>query len=274
MLSAGLFHGGGVVDGLARVAVLIDADNMSSRAASVVVTETAQHGTLAVKRAYGDWTGPHLAGWRPELAKHAITPVQQFAWVKGKNATDTALIIDAMDLLYAGHIDVFCLASSDSDFTRLALRLRESGRRVYGIGERKTSQAFTNACDRFTFLEVLLGQPLIAVEAKVRDAVKSGTAGGGTATPVGDEADPAAPPELPAVEEVVIPAIDAAVREDGWAPLATVGWHIVAAHPTFDARNYGYAKLGELVATLTSVEMRREQATSGAVHVFVRRLQG
>jgi hypothetical protein len=259
---------------MARVAVLIDAENIPSRAASVVVAETAQHGTLAVKRAYGDWAGPHLAGWRPELAKHALTPVQQFAWVKGKNATDTALIIDAMDLLYAGHIDVFCLVSSDSDFTRLALRLRESGRRVYGIGERKTSQAFTNACDRFTFLEVLLGQPLLDVEPNAPVAVRSGVAGGGAAAPVGDEADPSAPPELPAVEDVVLPAIDAALREDGWAPLSTVGWQIVATHPSFDARNYGCAKLGELVATLTGVEMRREQSPSGAGPVFVRRTTG
>jgi uncharacterized LabA/DUF88 family protein len=263
-----------VVDEVARVAVLIDADNFPARAASVVVAETAQHGTLAVKRAYGDWAGSHLAGWRPELAKHAITPVQQFAWVKGKNATDTALIIDAMDLLYAGHMDVFCLVSSDSDFTRLALRLRESGRRVYGIGERKTSQAFTNACDRFTFLEVLLGQPLPAVEPKARAEAGAEAGAVGASVPVAVEADPAAPPELPAAEDVVLPAIDAAVRDDGWAPLATVGWHIVATHPSFDARNYGYAKLGELVATLKGVEVRREQTPSGAVHVFVRRAGG
>jgi NYN domain/OST-HTH/LOTUS domain len=260
-----------VVDGVARVAVLIDADNIPARAASVVVAETARHGTLAVKRVYGDWAGPHLVGWRPELAKHAITPIQQFAWVKGKNATDTALIIDAMDLLYAGHVDVFCLVSSDSDFTRLALRLRESGRRVYGIGERKTSQAFTNACDRFTFLEVLLGQPLPIVEPGARVEVGPEAAAVGDAESVTVQEDLAAPPELPEAEDVVLPAIDAALRNDGWAPLSTVGWHIVATHPSFDARNYGYAKLGELVATLTGVEVRREQTPSGAAHVFVRR---
>jgi uncharacterized LabA/DUF88 family protein len=258
---------------VARVAVLIDADNIPPRAASVLVAETARHGALAVKRAYGDWAGPNLVGWRPKLAKHAITPVQQFAWVKGKNATDTALIIDAMDLLYAGHIDVFCLVSSDSDFTRLALRLRESGRRVYGIGERKTSQAFTNACDRFTFLEVLLGQSLPFVEPNVPAPPGSEAAAVG-AVAVGDEADLAEPPELPAAQDVVLPAIDAAVREDGWAPLATVGWQIAATHPSFDARNYGYSKLGELVTTLTGVEVRREHTPSGPVHVFVRRADG
>ena len=123
----------------ARVAVLIDADNISPRTVAAVLAETAKHGTLGIKRAYGNWASPALASWRAELAKHAITPVQQFAWVSGKNATDTALIIDAMDLLYSNHVDVFCIVSSDSDFTRLAMRLRESGRRVYGIGERKSA---------------------------------------------------------------------------------------------------------------------------------------
>ena len=144
-----------------RVAVLIDCDNISYKVANEVLGETAKHGTLSIKRGYGDWASMHLSGWRPELTKHAIQPVQQFAYRAGKNATDTALIIDAMDLLYSNTVDVFCLVTSDSDFTRLAMRLRESGRRVYGIGARNTPEALTNAYDRFTFIEVLTGGSLV-----------------------------------------------------------------------------------------------------------------
>jgi uncharacterized protein (TIGR00288 family) len=252
----------------ARVAVLIDADNISSKTVSVVLTECAKHGSLGVKRAYGNWASPHLGSWKGELAKHAITPVQQFAWVAGKNATDTALIIDAMDLLYSGNVDVFCIVSSDSDFTRLAMRLRESGRRVYGIGERKTLEAFTNACDRFTFVEVLLGQRLSEKPAAATPAEPraSSSDDGGNADDVA-----AAPPPLPRLEEVLLPAIDAAMRDDGWAPLSTVGWHIVASTPSFDARNYGYDKLGALVRDLRDIDVREERTPGGSTRLFVRR---
>lgn len=152
-----------------RVAVLIDCDNISSKMAKEVLAETAKHGTLSIKRGYGDWGSGNLKSWRAELGKHAIQPVQQIAHVSGKNATDTALIIDAMDLLYSDNVEAFCIVSSDSDFTRLAMRLRESGKRVYGIGSRKTPEVFTNACDRFTFTEVLLGEsvaPIVGGEAE------------------------------------------------------------------------------------------------------------
>jgi uncharacterized LabA/DUF88 family protein len=253
-----------------RVAVLIDADNISSKAATAVLSETAKHGTLGVKRAYGNWASPNRASWRPELAKHAITPVQQFAWVSGKNATDTALIIDAMDLLYSGNVDVFCIVSSDSDFTRLAMRLRESGRRVYGIGERKTLETFTNACDRFTFVEVLLGQSLQNAADGTTPARESRRPG---INPVDENAEPeASPPALPNLSDIVLPAIETAAKDDGWAPLATVGWHIVASTPSFDSRNYGYAKLGALVRDLPGVEVREERGPAGATHHFVRRI--
>ena len=258
-----------MTDVQARVAVLVDADNISSRAAAAVLAETAKHGTLGVKRAYGNWASPALASWRPELAKHAITPIQQFAWASGKNATDTALIIDAMDLLYSGNVDVFCIVSSDSDFTRLAMRLRESGRRVYGIGERKTLETFTNACDRFTFVEVLLGQSL----EDHADATDTPDGARDTAAdPAESDPEPqAAPPRLPNLRDIVLPAIDTAAKDDGWAALATVGWHIVASTPSFDARNYGYAKLGALVRDLPEVTVREERGTAGASHLFVRR---
>ena len=138
-----------------RVAVLIDCDNISHQLCGAIFEETSGHGTLGIKRGYGDWTSPTLSGWKAKLSDHALQPIQQFAYTAGKNATDSALIIDAMDLLYSGNVDVFCLVSSDSDFTRLAMRLRESGKTVYGIGGKKTPVAFQNACDRFTYTEVV-----------------------------------------------------------------------------------------------------------------------
>src|SRR5215510_5369676 len=147
------------MNGSARVAVLIDCDNVSHTWARAVLGEAAKHGTLGIKRGYGDWASERLKNWRPELATYAVQPVQQFAYTTGKNSTDFALVIDAMDLLYSENVDVFCIVSSDSDFTRLAMRLRESGKAVYGIGARKTPIAFQNACDRFTYLEVLDGEP-------------------------------------------------------------------------------------------------------------------
>src|SRR6478752_4012209 len=144
-----------MTDDTSRLAVLIDADNTSPKLIKEMFEELAGYGTLTVKRAYGDWTNQHLTGWKEHLLANAISPQQQFAYTTGKNATDSALIIDAMDLLYTGNIDTFCLVTSDSDFTRLATRLREAGKRVYGIGSRNASTAFQNACDRFTYVEVV-----------------------------------------------------------------------------------------------------------------------
>src|SRR3954463_8746953 len=141
-----------------RLAVLIDSDNTTASLTTELLAEIAKYGTPTIKRAYGDWTTPHLAGWKDELLGHAIQPIQQFAYTRGKNSTDSALIIDAMDLLYAGNVEGFVIVSSDSDFTRLATRLRESGMTVYGIGAQKTPRAFRDACDKFTFLEVLRGE--------------------------------------------------------------------------------------------------------------------
>ncbi len=165
---------------------------MSPRLAPALIAETATHGVLGIKRIYGDWTLPALNGWRETLAEHALQPVQQFAYTIGKNATDFALVIDAMDLLYAGQVDVFCIVAHDSDYTRLAVRLRESGKRVYGLGNKSASQAFQNACDRYTFLSVL-EQDEIATEV----------------------------PEDVAVD--VRRGITAKAGDDGWAPLASVG---------------------------------------------------
>jgi len=209
-----------------RLAVLIDADNTSPKQASAMLEELATYGVATVKRAYGDWTTPQLGGWKAVLNQHGIVPVQQFAYTTGKNATDSALIIDAMDLLYSGNLEAFALVSSDSDFTRLATRLRESGKTVYGLGLRKTPQSFVAACDTFIYLEVL----------------GKDTPGGAD----GADGEPAAP--LPNLQSLLTRAVNATSDDDGWAYLGAVGSYLRSADSSFDPRLYGAAKLATLVA--------------------------
>lgn len=225
-----------------RLAVLIDADNAQASVAQALLTEVSRYGTATVKRAYGDWTTPNLRGWKEHLHTLAIQPVQQFSYTSGKNATDASLIIDAMDLLHSGRFDGFCLVSSDSDFTRLATRLRESGVAVYGFGEAKTPQAFVSACDKFIFTEILRS----ASEAQ--------------AIP-----DSLAPP----IEEILRPAVEATGREDGWAALAGVGAYISKMHPSFDSRNYGFSKLGELVRKQPFLDVNQVPAGDGSKSVVL-----
>lgn len=236
-----------------RVAVLVDCDNTSWRQGAAVLAEAARHGTLSVKRGYGDWSSSHLSRWRDQLAALAVQPVQQTAYVAGKGATDAALIIDAMDLLHAGDVDVFVLVSSDSDFTRLAVRLRDSGRRVHGIGRQRTHPSFQNACDRFTFTEVL-------AQADVEQPA-------GRRGPAEEQLDETA---VPKIDDVLLPAIAATMRDDGWAALSSVGAFVVSNHPTFDARNYGSPKLGMLVQSVKTVEVKRI-GNAGAGQLWVRK---
>jgi uncharacterized LabA/DUF88 family protein len=226
-----------------RLAVLIDADNASASVAKELLEEVAKYGTATVKRAYGDWTTQNLVGWKEHLHRHAIQPMQQFAYTKGKNSTDAAFIIDAMDLLYAGNVDGFCLVSSDSDFTRLATRLREAGKVVYGLGERKTPEAFIAACDRFIFFEVLR-QPAAAARVPVAD--------------------------VPDLKELMTDAIEKTARDSGWASLAAVGAYIGKNNASFDSRNYGFTKLGDLVRKQSYLEVKDTPDASGTVHVHVR----
>lgn len=235
-----------------RVAVLIDCDNTSWRLGTAILAEAAKVGTLGVKRGYGDWSSSYLSGWKSELSTLAVQPIQQPAYVTGKNASDSALIIDAMDLLYAGNVDVFFLVSSDSDFTRLAMRLRESGRRVHGIGAQKTPVSFQNACDRFTFTEVL-GRPDAATE------------------PEQQVLDSSSVPDLSAV---LTTAVTATAREDGWAHLGTVGAYIVTNNPTFDSRNYGHARLGSLVRATNTVEVKNVAGPDGHEQPWIRLRRG
>lgn len=211
------------------LAVLVDADNISPSRIGAVLAEVARFGTASVKRVYGDWTRPNLASWKPVASGHVIQPIQQFANTRGKNATDSALIIDAMDLLYTRRFGGFCIVSSDSDFTRLASRIREEGVRVYGFGERKTPEAFRNACDRFTYLDVIEETDVPSAEAATTRAA-SASLRGDTKLVSG-----------------LRTAVATAAGEDLWANLATVGHLVRAQQPDFDSRNWGYAKLSDLV---------------------------
>ncbi|WP_418063974.1 NYN domain-containing protein [Pimelobacter simplex] len=212
----------------ARLAVLIDADNTSPKQVSALLEELATYGVATVKRAYGDWTTPQLGGWKAELNRHAIVPVQQFAYTSGKNSTDSALIIDAMDLLYSGNLDAFALVTSDSDFTRLATRLRESGKTVYGLGLRKTPQSLVAACDIFIYLEVLGERDEPSQPDEPDDA-------GEASTP------------LPNLQSLLSRAVNATADDDGWAHLSAIGSYLRSADSSFDPRLHGFPKLVALV---------------------------
>ena len=219
-----------------RLAVLIDSDNTTASLTTELLEEIAKYGTPTVKRAYGDWTTQNLVKWKEELLRHAIQPVQQFAYTTGKNSTDSALIIDAMDLLYAGNLEGFVIVSSDSDFTRLATRLRESGVTVYGLGRRTTPAPFVAACDRFIYLDLLS-----------QEAPKS------TARASAGEEE--APP-LPNLKRILSTAISSTSRDDGWSNLGEVGSFLGKSHTAFDPRDYGHPKLGELVRAQSYVEVK------------------
>jgi hypothetical protein len=233
-------------DDSTRLAVLIDADNSTASVTKELLEEVATYGTPTVKRAYGDWTTPHLGGWKDQLLEHAIQPIQQFAYTRGKNSTDSALIIDAMDLLYAGNLEGFVIVSSDSDFTRLAMRLREAGMTVYGIGRRNTPTPFVTACNRFIYLDLLKTEP----------------------QPAAEDQEPAAPP--PKLRPNLEPAITKTSKDDGWSHLGEVGSQLLENNPAFDSRDYGYSKLGELVRAQSYVEVKDVPGPSGISHLLVR----
>ncbi len=239
--------------GSTRIAVLIDCDNVSAKHAGAVLEELATYGTPTVKRAYGDWTTTQLSSWKTELHRHAIQPVQQFAYTVGKNSSDSALIIDAMDLLWQGNVEAFALVSSDSDFTRLATRLRESGKRVYGLGRRKTPESLRRAVDQFIFLEVLDDQQ------RGGDAASSAPP-----APEGDEDAKGGGINL---ESALTRAVNATSGDDGWAALGVVGQHLTRAHADFDPRSFGHQKLSTLVAEQPYLETRTEGSSS---HVRLR----
>ena len=245
-------------DTSAKLAVLIDADNASPAAIDGLLAEVAKYGTAHVKRAYGDWTGTSLRGWKEQLLDQSIQPIQQFAYTTGKNATDAAMVIDAMDLLYSGRFDGFCLVSSDSDFTRLASRIRESGLTVYGFGERKTPKPFVAACDKFIYLENLTA-PQAAAPAGT--AVNPPTPAAPAAKLKGDTS----------LVNLLRNAVEASSDDDGWAPLGSVGNIITKQRPDFDSRTYGYAKLSDLMAATTLFDLERRGPGDGKATVIYAR---
>ena len=260
-----------------RLAVLIDADNAPRSAIGDVMAEVAVYGTPTIKRIYGDWTTPNLASWKPLLLENAITPVQQYGYTTGKNSTDSAMIIDAMDILYTGQVDGFVLVSSDSDFTRLAIRLREAGKKVYGMGERKTPMPFIVACDKFVYIEVIRSaaaekaqaeEPRPEKQAKTKKPAKKK-----------EEAVPAPAPEPPepesrvprAVVELIADAVETMADEDGYAFMGDLGNLLVKKQPDFDPRNFGFSKLTQLVRYLPRFEVDVRQTSLPHVkHIYVR----
>lgn len=237
-----------------RLAVMIDADNVSANFIKPMIEEIARYGNPTIKRIYGDWTRPHLGSWKTVLLDYAFQPVQQFGYTTGKNATDSAMIIDAMDILYSEKVDGFCIVSSDSDFTRLATRLREAGKIVYGIGEKKTPTAFISACDRFIYLEILGVRP----EDK-KPAKKSGnTSKGGTKEhkedkPSADNSRSTLPIDNDTIE-LIVSSISDLADDSGWAFLGAVGSLILKKRPAFDSRNYGFSKLSQMIRSIGMIE--------------------
>ena len=234
------------IDSAGTLALLIDGDNATPKIITGLLAEIANYGTASVKRIYGDWTKPNLNGWKECLLEHSIQPVQQFAYTTGKNATDGAMIIDAMDLLYTGRFSGFCIVSSDSDFARLAARIREQGVIVYGFGERKTPRPFITACDKFVYFDVLN----TAGEQKEAEAVAAPKATAAKPAPAKAALDRAA-------LDMLAKAVTASADEDGRANLARVGAHLAKQSPDFDARNYGFPRLSDLVEASGTVEVER-----------------
>lgn len=250
-----------------RLAVLIDADNVPYANIKGIMEEIAKYGIPTTKRIYADWTKPTVSGWKNVLLENAITPIQQYSYSTGKNATDSAMIIDAMDILYSGKVDGFCIISSDSDFTRLATRLREAGMTVIGIGEKKTLNPFIVACDRFIYIEILgngnekepedikQGEP--ESKKNIRRKLQSGE------------------PKLnKATLKLISGTINDVADESGWAYLADVGSLIMKKQPDFDPRNFGFSKLTPLIRSIPSIEIDERDTSHRAIkHIYIRNKQ-
>ncbi|WP_324721108.1 NYN domain-containing protein [Salinimicrobium sp. HB62] len=235
-----------------RLAVLIDGDNIPSAYVKEMMEEIAKYGNPTIKRIYGDWTKPHLAKWKAVLLENAVTPIQQYGYTQGKNATDSAMIIDAMDILYSEKVDGFCLVSSDSDFTRLATRLREAGMNVIGIGEKKTPDPFIVACDRFIYIEILKNQ---TKESKEKETKK-------------DNYDKI----TNKVIRLIATTISDVADDDGWAFLGDVGSLLQKKQPNFDSRNYGFQKLTPMISSIDKfeIESRENQGRGKYKLIYVR----
>lgn len=244
-----------------KLAVLIDGDNIPAKYIGQMMQEVAKYGTPTIKRIYGDWTKPHLNRWKNLLLESAITPIQQYAYTIGKNATDSAMIIDAMDILYSGKVDGFCLVSSDSDFTRLATRLREAGMTVIGIGEKKTPEPFLAACDRFVYLEILGADEEEVGSSQAKEVT----------TAKGPNVDKLSRKDIRFIANTISDLAD----EDGWAFLGDVGSLLQKKRPNFDSRNYGFKKLTPLISSVSRFEIeQRENKNDRFKLIYVRDKEG
>jgi len=248
-----------------HLAVLIDADNAPAAIVEGLFEEIAKYGVASVKRIYGDWTGPQLGGWKKVLLDYSIQPIQQFAYTKGKNATDSSLIIDAMDLLYTRRFDGFCLVSSDSDFTRLASRMREEGLTVYGFGEEKTPKPFVAACDKFIYTELLREEVLPSASEEVAVEVDATAGTGKPNTEVVARKKPKAPVSF------ISKILDDLADEEGWANLGALGANMTKLRPEFDSRTHGFKKLSDLIKGHPHVfELQARPVSGGTAALYVR----
>ena len=244
-----------------KLAVLIDADNIPYSNVKGMLEEIAKYGTPTFKRIYGDWTKPTLSGWKTVLLENAITPIQQYSYTKGKNSSDSALIIDAMDILYTGDVDGFCIISSDSDFTRLATRLREAGKQVFGMGEKKTPTPFIASCNKFIYLEILQKEVRPPVLSKAAKTVKPEPEKRITSVASVDQD----------LTKLIADSINDIAEEDGWVFLGVLGNLILKKQPDFDPRNYGFKKLVDLIKNLPGIEIdERPTGKKNVSHFFVR----
>jgi uncharacterized LabA/DUF88 family protein len=248
-----------------RLAVLIDADNIPYSNVKGMLEEIAKYGTPTFKRIYGDWTKPTISSWKSVLLENAITPVQQYSYTRGKNATDSAMIIDAMDILYSGKVDGFCIVSSDSDFTRLATRLREAGMKVIGIGERKTPSPFIIACDKFIYLEIIntpaaVQEPVVTRKQGAKQPVRSKQ----------KKEDNDQQFQFKRAKRLIASSITDLADENGWAYLGDVGNLILKKQPDFDPRNFGFAKLTPLIRSFDFEIDERESGQNNIKHIYIR----
>ncbi len=245
-----------------RLAVLIDAENVPYRNIKGILEEVAKYGTPTIKRIYADWTSAALTGWKNALLENAITPIQQYSYTSGKNSSDSAMIIDAMDILYSEKVDGFCIVSSDSDFTRLATRLREAGMRVIGIGERKTPNAFIVACDKFIYIEIIS----VHVKNKVSDSDESSRE-----SVISQETKSSTLEIDDRLISLIASSVNDVADESGWAFLGEVGNLISKKRPDFDSRNYGFSKLTLLIKSIDRFELEfRKTSNSRIKHIYVR----
>lgn len=239
-----------------RFAVLIDADNIPSRLIKGILEEIAKYGVPTFKRIYADWTKPHVSSWKSVLLDHAITPIQQYSYTTGKNSSDSAMIIDAMDILYTGRVDGFCLVTSDSDFTRLATRLREAGMKVFGMGEQKTPSAFRASCDKFIYIEILEQEEISPSPIKQAREIKK-------------EKVIRKPDKF--LLSLLISSVNDIADENGWAFLGELGNLLLKKRPDFDSRNYGFEKLVKLIKSLGKFEIdERDTGRKNVKLVYIR----